>query len=71
MRNPKPQHLWGITYSNSPEVMPDTIRRTRMEAQKSACDTTDGWRDEWKEWRDRGCRAVRVIVQAEGGQDGR
>ncbi len=29
----KDQNMWGITYTNCGDVMPDTIRRTRHEAR--------------------------------------
>lgn len=63
----KPHHWWAVTYAGpSNDVMPDTIRRTRKEAQKACCDQRykfrDNWREEWGQWHKRGCRAVRVIV---------
>lgn len=74
-RDPKPQRLWGITYVNTPEVMPDTVRRTRREAMKACCDlrysfrdNPDEWMPEWMEWRKRGCRAVRVRLVRDGGE---
>jgi hypothetical protein len=70
-KNVKPRRLWAITYTNSGDVMPDTIRRTRREAQQACCDNRyqfrDGsdWRHEWSQWKKRGCRAVRVVVTVE------
>jgi hypothetical protein len=69
MINPKPQKFWAITYTNCPEAMPDTIRRTRAEAKKACCDgrhqfRADNWKDEWREWAKLGCKAIRVTVQA-------
>lgn len=71
-RELKPRRYWGITYTNSGDVMPDTIRRTRKEAQKACCDgryklrdSSGDWWPEWLGWREGGCRAVRVIVQVE------
>lgn len=69
----KPHRWWAITYVNmSNDVMPDTIRRTRKEAQRACCDARyqfrdrpDVWEAEWREWHKRGCRAVRVIVTIE------
>jgi hypothetical protein len=64
-RELKPQLLWGVTYVNSPQVMPDTIRRTRVEAIKACCEQrgSTSFRHQWNEWRKRGCRAVRVEVR--------
>ncbi len=66
----KPERLWGITYVTGTGVMPDTIRRTRKEAQRAACVgdfpfSAAKWEDEWREWHKCGCRAVRVIVTVE------
>ena len=68
----KEQKFWGITYVNSGDVMPDTIRRTRQEAQKACCDNryqyrdnSDDWKLEWASWAKRGCKAVKVVVRRE------
>lgn len=72
MKATKEQKLWGVTYSNNDQVMPDTIRRTRMEAQKACCDNryqyremSEEWKDEWRRWKKIGCKAVKVVVRRE------
>jgi hypothetical protein len=71
-RHPKPHRWWGITYVNSADVMPDTIRATRREAQEACCrnryqfrENSDDWEAVWRDWHKRGCKAVRVIVTVE------
>jgi hypothetical protein len=68
----KQKRYWGITYTNCGDVMPDTIRRTRIESKRACCDNryrfrdnSDVWEAEWEKWRKAGCRAVRVIVTVE------
>ena len=68
-KQPKIRKFWAVTYTNSPDVMPDTIRRTREEAIQACCDGRSrwrgdaGWRFQWKQWRKAGCRAVHVMVE--------
>lgn len=72
----KPQRLWGVTYTNSQtEVNPESIRRTRREAQHSMHNIL--WRptptatpdETWRYWHKAGCRAVRITLTVESPND--
>jgi hypothetical protein len=69
MKQAKIRKFWGVTYVNSPDVMPDTIRRTREESIKACCGERSRWRGDanwrfqWQKWRKAGCRTVRVMVE--------
>jgi hypothetical protein len=63
----KPHRWWGITYITGNDVMPDTIRRTRKQAQEAVSDQRSGGMA-WSYWKKRGCRAVRVTVIVESAQ---
>ncbi len=67
----KDHRYWGITYCDGSDVMPDTIRRTRKEAQQACCGPeyeykpAQFWRGKWDQWNRDGCKAVRVLVRRE------
>ena len=54
----KPTRAWGVTYTNSPQVMPWSIRERRRDATESISD--GDWT--WARWRKAGCRVVKVTI---------
>jgi hypothetical protein len=68
-RELKPQRLWAVTYSNCPEAMPWTVRRTRKQAIRTACHLDDwgseDFRPEWTRMKKQGCKTVRVVLITE------
>ena len=60
---PKPERMWAVVAPGRHAwIMPNTVRRTRMDAIGA---WLDGWYGDWSYWREKGYTVERVIVSVE------